>query len=206
MKMIKLLVLFLSLAAANSFAESTSPTSVLIKVYGVAVSTSADCSSPVSIFSSDSGSQVDFVNNPVLGGGDIADGTYRCVMITMSDIITATPLATAGTCTAGVPVTGEVCQNTESTDLLSGSSTSHINCVTGEDRVTLFLDTGTTRVNGGGAFRKPTSTADATNGYKLSSPFVVSGTSSGTFVADFTGQMDGSGGSCGLQPPAFGFR
>ncbi len=191
---------------APSFA-AVSPSSVKIKVFGVAVSLTDDCASPVSIFSSTTGTEFDFVTGPSLGTGNPADGTYNCVMITMSDTIKTTPAATEGSCTSGVEGTDEVCQASESTDTLTGTTlAATTSCITGEDKVTLYLHTGTTSTNGGNAFLKPTSAADITHGFQLAGAFVVSGATSGTFVSDFTGQMDGSGPACSLQPPLFGFR
>ena len=192
--------------SVSSFA-AVDASSVKIKVYGVSVSLTADCANPVTVFESASGTEFDFVSGPTLGGGSPADGTYQCVMITMSDVVKVTPSSDEGVCHAGVETSTEVCQSSEATDTLGGTTFTHANCVTGADKVTLFLTTGSTRTNGGNAFIKPTSTSDPANGYKLAGAFTVAGSSTGTFVADFTGKVDGLGGpECGVNPPVFGFR
>jgi len=43
-------------------------------------------------------------------------------------------------------------------------------------------------------------------GINLATPFVVTATTSGTFVVDFEGQVKDQGGECGLEAPAFSFR
>src|SRR3954454_18569926 len=94
------------------------PSSLKIKVYAVYASLSAECTSPVQIFRNDDGNFVDFLTNPTLGGGDLADGTYNCVIIKMSSIIKHTPLTTDTSCVAGTEYTGGVCnQGDQATDL-----------------------------------------------------------------------------------------
>jgi len=184
------------------------PSSVKLKVYGVAVSASADCADPVVIFSSDTPTEIDMAAGPTLGTGTVPDGTYQCVMITMSDLVKITPATSEGDCMAGTESATGVCQDVETTNLLTGTTFgSPTSCTSGEDKVTLYLHTGTTRTKGGGvAFLKPTSTADADHGLALAAPWVVSGTSVGTFVVDFTGKIMSGGGECGVDPPLFGFR
>jgi hypothetical protein len=183
------------------------PSSVKLKVYAVAVSTSADCSNPLVVFSSDVPTETDMAQNPTLGTGTVPDGTYQCVMITISDQVKATPKTTEGACIAGAEFSGGVCQDNESTNLLGGTTFGpETTCTAGEDKVTLYLTTGTTRTKGGGALLKPTSTADPDHGLALAQPWVVSGTSTGTFVVDFTGKVGPGGGECGVDPPLFGFR
>jgi hypothetical protein len=116
-----------------------------------------------------------------------------------SDQVKATSKTTEGPCVAGTEFSGGVCQDTESTNLLGGTTFGPVaSCTSGEDKVTLYLHTGTTRTKGGGALLKPTSTADTEPGLALSQPWVVSGTSTGTFVADFTGKIGSGGGECGV--------
>ena len=200
------LLLGITLISSNVFC-GVNASSLKVKVYGVAVSLTADCASPIVLFDNTSPTEVDFVSAPTLGGGDIADGTYPCVMINMSDLIKYTPASTTGSCTAATEYSGYVCNNTESTELRSGTAFgTNAACTSGEDQVTLYLQTGTTRTNGGNAFRKPTTTTDTTYGFQLASAFTVSGTSSGTFVVDTTGKVNGTSGTCGMDAPLFSFR
>ena len=205
MKKITFLLSF-AFVSLNTFA-AVNASSLKLKVYGVAVSLTADCANPIVLFDSTSPTEVDFVSAPSLGSGDIADGTYQCVMINVSDQIKHTPATTSGSCTAGTEYTGQICQPSESTELRSGTAFgSNTSCTAGEDRVTLYLQTGTTRTSGGNAFRKPTTTADTTFGFQLGSAFVVSGTSTGTFVVNTDGKVDGSSSECGMNAPIFSFR
>ena len=48
--------------------------------------------------------------------------------------------------------------------------------------------------------------ADAANGIKLVAPFIVSGTKTGVFYLDATGQVTGTGATCEMNAPEFGFR
>ena len=93
--------------SANAMALDAS--SLKLQVYSVMLSTSAQCTSPVTVFSSATATEVDFLTAPTLGSGNPPDGTYQCVIIKMSDLIKFTPSATAGLCTAGTQDTADVC-------------------------------------------------------------------------------------------------
>ncbi len=192
---------------AGIVAGGVDPSSVKIKVYSVDVSKTADCASPVNVFTSAAGTTFDFVTSPTLGGGNPADGTYNCVMLTMSSLLKVTPATTTGSCTAGTEFSTGVCNTGQFSDTLTAAgTTAHTACTAGDDKVTLYLQTGTTQIDGGGPFLKPTTTTDHTNGFKLAAPFVVAGTVVGTFVIDFTAGVVSGGGTCGLNPPLFSFR
>jgi hypothetical protein len=153
--------LILSTLCFSVFAN-TSASSLKINIYQVSVSTSVDCSNPITILSSVAGTETDFMSNPVIGTGTVPDGTYPCLMITMDDVIKYTPLANDGACTAGVEETADLCRDLASTggvaperysytDLLIGTTfTENVECQ-GTDgsvssggianKVTLFLRT-----------------------------------------------------------------
>jgi hypothetical protein len=203
---------FLALSAQSWAAGD--PSKILVTIYGVAVSTTTDCSNPIVLFDSSSGVQADFLNNPILGGGNIPDGTYPCVMINMSDVVQFVPKTSDGvSCVAGQTYSIDICRSDNgcSFDVRQGTTFSTNNSGHGtntspsSDIVTMFLTT-TAAANGSDNFRKPASTSDTTRGIPLLSPFVVSGSSAGKFVVNATNQVSSNGGLCGLDAPAFSFR
>lgn len=181
------LAMLMALSTQLAF-SATSPTSLKIKVYQVAVALSADCSSPTVIFSSASGTEKDFMTNPTLGSGSIADGTYNCVMITMDDVIKFTPAANdGGSCLGGTEYSIDLCRDTASsggetvfstTDLLEGTVTTTTQCsgtsqIVGSggvaNKVTLYLRTTALPQNHAdsqytGSWLKGTTTANSVSG------------------------------------------
>ena len=105
----------------NIFAN-VDPSSLKLKIYQVAVALNTDCSSPRVIFTSATGSEVDFISNPVLGRGNPGDGTYNCIMVTMDDVIKFTPVSTTGSCTGGVEYSLDTCRDQVSSNNLPMSS------------------------------------------------------------------------------------
>lgn len=212
-----LAVLLIQFSAGRAFAV-VSPSEVLISVYAVAVSASADCSNPIVVL--DNGAtavEYNFTSTPKLGAASVAAGTYPCVIMKMSDVIKFRPATTEGTCTAGTQYTIDVCRSgagTYTPMTISGASASYGTAATActgssgtpvDTQVPLFLSTQSTNSGGGGsAFDRPATAGS--NGFTLSGAFVVTGTGSGTFVVNFNNKVDGSGGSCDLSPPTFGFR
>ena len=211
MKIFQKIILVFFLVTLGEAWAATSTSELLIKVYQVAVSASTDCSGPQVIFTSTSGTEVDFLKNPMLGGGNIPDGTYPCIMINMSDVIKYRPTANDGTlCVAGTQYFSDVCRSdsSESTDLFNGSTTTNVACTginpptaasVGANQVTLYLFT--TSPSTGAAFR-----SGAANGFLLGNPFVVSGSSTGTFVVDVTNKVMDNGSYCEMDAPTFSFR
>lgn len=174
--------------AQNGWAV-TSPSSLKLRVYQIAVSLSTDCSSPKVLFTSIAGSEKDFINNPSLGSGDLEDGTYNCVMITMDDVIKFTPAANdGGSCLGGTEYEIDLCRNTASsggetvmstTDLLEGTTFSMGTQCAGTDqivssggvanKVTLYLRTNALAQNHAdaqylGSWLKGTTTALSVSG------------------------------------------
>jgi hypothetical protein len=212
-------LLTIGLPAALSLWSSTSsaavdPSKLLVTIYGVAVSTTTDCSNPIVLFDAPAGIETDFLNKPVIGGGDIPDGTYPCVMINMSDVIRFVPSANEGSdCVAGTTYSIDVCRSDNGctfdirngTTFSSGNSAHGTNTSPSSDIVTLFLTTNSA-AGGSNNFQKPTSTSDTTRGLPLGSAFVVSGTSAGKFTVNAQGRILSSGGQCGMNPPAFSFQ
>lgn len=188
------------------------PATIKVKIYGVAVSASLACDNPIVIFDSANGIETDFLKKPVLGGGNVPDGTYPCVMINMSDNVKFTPAASDGVnCVAGTEYTIDICRSDNgcSYNLRTGSSYGSLTAATGTSGspspnvVTMYLRTNAVGTNN---FQYPANAADTSRGLPLASAFVVSGSSAARFVVDARGQVASAGGQCGLNAPTFAFR
>lgn len=193
---------------ATAATSGINPASLKLKIYKVAVSTDPLCTGLVTIFSNDNPTYTDFLAAPTLGSGSVPAGTYNCVAIEFASIIKPTPAETS-------TGTGSCIQGTEfELNVANGTNYKLIDGTTGtggatETRVAMWLSTAsteTTGTNGHSAFLPPTSVGSATEGFLLSSPLVVSGTSSGTFVVNGNGKIEENGASCEFLPPLFSFR
>ena len=191
---------------ASRARAAVSPSSVQIKVKQVMISTSSDCSSPVSVNVNASPVYEELTANPTLLSGAIAAGTYKCLMIDMSSLIKYTPATGDGaSCVAGTQVTRDLCR--QSTFAIPGGGTGSCTGTAPDDGVEsyfwiYFSTTGNSSTSSG----QTPSTA-----MPLASPLVVNGSSAVTFVADFDGKLvsdtDGSGNPiCDCNPPAVSFR
>jgi hypothetical protein len=72
--------------------------------------------------------------------------------------------------------------------------------------VYLYLTTGRIGSGGGNAFLQPLAPNNTTYGVNLTSPLVVSGTATAKIVVTAKNAVDGSGPSCGMNAPVFGFK
>lgn len=211
----KVLLLSFLVLTTTTHAALLSPTAVRLKIFKFAVSSSPNCSSPITVV--DNGSTptyVDFKGNPSLGSGTLGSGTYPCVIIEFSDRIEVTSEA-GGSCTT-TPFTQDLCGDGTSSQLVSGSTA---NCTTaGEDRIAMYLSTASTATGAADAFNPPncnTAGCTATLGFNLGAALVVSGTSAGTFTVNadnkicggnnYDGNTDCTQVSCELLPPDFTF-
>ncbi len=185
--------------------SAVNPTQMMLKIYKVAVSASTNCSSPITLFSNDNPSYTNFLGNPTLGSGELADGTYPCVIFEISDNLKFIPETTEGVCTAGEEYLIDICRtdSTGSSTLVDGTVSTCTGSndgggrVIGEDRIAIYLSTGGT--DEGQAF----SPGDPIT---LGSAFVVAGSTRGTFVVNGMGQVDGSGVDCDMGAPNFSFQ
>lgn len=185
--------------------------SLKLQVYSVMLSTSPLCTSPVTVFSSPTATEVDFLSTPTLGSGNPADGTYQCVIIKMSDLIKFKPSASAGSCTAGTEYVADVCRSdnggtTHAPDA-AGATTSctGTDAAPNADAVYLYLTTNASAGSGGQTFIQPTSTS-STSGLNLTAPLTITGSAKSKFVVNATGKVSGSDVTCGMNPPVFGFK
>ncbi len=211
MKSLKPLLL-LGAAVVSSSAFALDASSLKLQVYSVMLSTSPLCTSPVTVFSSATPTEVDFLASPTLGSGNPADATYNCVIIKMSDLIKFTPSASAGLCTAGTQYTADVCRSDNGGMTKAPDAAGAPTVCTGTDAapvsdpVYLYLTTNASAGSGGGnTFMQPTSTA-STDGLNLTAPLVISGTARSKFVVNATGKVGSDTVSCGMNPPVFGFQ
>jgi hypothetical protein len=185
--------------------------SLKLQVYSVMLSTSPLCTSPVTVFSSATPTEVDFLATPTLGSGNPPDGTYSCVVIKMSDLIKFTPSASAGLCTAGTQYVADVCRSdnggtTQAPDAAGAPTTcSGTDAAPHSDPVYLYLTTNASAGSGGNTFMQPTSSV-STNGLNLTAPLVISGTARSKFVVNATGKVGSDPSGCGMNPPVFGFQ
>jgi len=199
---------------SNSAFSATSgldPSSLKIKLYAIWASTNEDCSNAINIFANESADYTNFLGTPELGSGNIPDGTYECLIMLMGDRIKFTPSeSTDTTCVAGTEYTMEICSPGGGTSSQVDLSGTRKNCVTGEEKIHLYLSTKSTQSGSaasGNAFEPP-GTSGA-NGLNLGSAFVVSGGAQGVFVADATSginEQGGAGGPCNIEAPLFSFR
>ncbi len=209
MKYIKLAFVGAALFSADAMALDAS--SLKLQVYSVMLSTSPLCTSPVTVISSATPTEVDFLATPTLGSGNPPDGTYNCVIIKMSDLIKFTTSASAGLCTIGTQYTADVCRvdnggMTRSPDaggapvFCSGTDAAPVS-----DALYLYLTTNASAGSGGNTFMPPTAPT-STNGLNLTAPLVVAGAAKSKFVVDAHGKVGDDGVSCGMNPPVFGFQ
>ena len=209
MKSLKLSLLAAALVSSSAFALDAS--SLKLQVYSVMLSTSPLCTSPVTVFSSTTPTEVDFLAAPTLGSGNPPDATYNCVIIKMSDLIKFTPSASAGLCMAGTQYTADVCRSDNGGMTQAPDAVGAPTVCTGTDTapvsnpVYLYLTTNASAGTGGNTFMQPTSAA-STEGLNLTAPLVVAGTARSKFVVNATGKVGSDSVSCGMNPPVFGFQ
>ncbi len=204
MRILKLLGLGVFFLGSSAMAF-TNASSLKLQVYSVMLSTSPMCTSPVTVFSNTTPTEVDFMATPTLGGGNPADGTYPCVIIKMLDGIKFKPSATTGSCTANQEYTDSVCQASEQTN--APDSSTPFSCTSGAtDVVYLYITTDKTNPGGGHAFEQPTSSSAHAYGVPLTTPLVVSGPTRSKFVVRATNSVDGSNPTCGMNAPTFDFQ
>ena len=211
MKLSKLVIVAAALLSSNVMAAALNASSLKLKVYSVMISTSALCTNPITIFSSITPTEVDFLAAPTLGSGNPPDGTYNCIIIKMSDVIKFKSSTTSGLCNSNIENSTDICRSDNSGSTRAPDAGGTASSCTGTDAapisdiVYLYLTTNTSAGTGGNTFLQPLD-ANSTNGLPLTAPLVISGTGRSKFVVNATGKVDdASGTSCGMNPPVFGF-
>lgn len=203
--------MWLSAALLSANAVALDASSLKLQVYAVMLSTSPLCTSPVTVFSSTTATEVDFLSTPTLGSGNPPDGTYNCIIIKMSDFIKFTPSSTSGSCTAGAEYVADVCRTDNSGTTQAPDATGAPTACTGTDPapvadpVYMYLTTNASAGSGGQTFMQPTGVG-STNGLNLTAPLVILGSTRSKFVVNASGKVAGSDITCGMNPPVFGFQ
>jgi hypothetical protein len=210
MKSLKFALVAAGLFSANAMALDAS--SLKLQVYSVMLSTSPLCTSPITVFSSTTPTEVDFLATPTLGSGNPPDATYNCVIIKMSDLIKFTPSTSAGLCFANTQYTADVCRSdngetTQAPDAVGApSACTGTDAAPVSDTVYLYLTTNATAGGSSGStFMQPTGLT-STNGLNLTAPLVIAGAAKSKFIVNATGKVGDDGVSCGMNPPVFGFQ
>lgn len=168
---IPVLCLMLSFEAFSQDAEPAvtinDATSIKAKVYKFAVSTSAECTNPTTIFESASGIEADLITKPSFGKGKIANGTYRCLMVEVSKIVNTTG---PGGCTT--PKDNLICADGQQSKLVSGTNVTCAGGATSDQRVAIYFNTLSTNNSGNRVLLPPISGTDTTSGVTLNAPLV----------------------------------
>jgi hypothetical protein len=189
------------------------PSSILIKVFEIRLSKNSDCSNSVSIFKTASPAAADFAANPNLGSGVLPMGTYHCMAIHLSDIITVTPATSEGTvCTAGTPFTTDIFNTPAQGDISVDPVTGALINGRGdpvapliEDDPWVYFSDATGASSSNNCYR-PT-VVSAGQGPCLLSALPVTGNQTRTIVYDFDGVVgDYGNGHCQLGPPVISIR
>jgi hypothetical protein len=206
----RVLLVGIALAATALAADSgIDPSAESGTFYEFWASTSVQCTDPVLVFKNAAPMAEDVLTSPTLGSGPLADGTYPCVILVLSDTFSATPSASSDTghCVAGTSFTYQVC-SAGHTSLLPDGTT--VNCTDGEDKIAVYFSTATVAGANGPTdpFHPPSTASAAVEGVPLGSPLVVNGDSVGTFYNDATGSIfdNTQSGKCDMHSTKVGFR
>jgi hypothetical protein len=193
----------------GAFAGTANPATLNAKIYEVMVSPNADCSSPtvVTLNVSPTAQDVLATTKPTLAAGN-AQGTFKCVILAVSDTIAFTSSTVTGSCGPAVAATKDICTGGANVDFPDnsyfsrGAGAVETTCGAAEQVVPLYftsLSTSTGGTSAGNFFVAPTSSAQ-TNGHFVNTISV--GTAQTNYlVINATGKVDGSGGTCTMDTP-----
>lgn len=192
-----------SVSGASLLAQAgVDPTEFSIGFLEMRLSASVDCSAPYqTVFAQSSPNRVDLLTDPEIANTDgVAEGTYPCVLMRISDLLQFVPSATTGACTGGVAVTRDTYRaETDSPyldpDLGPIAATGSIPAP-GEDFVWVFLSTNEAAAEARGFSEHQV--------IPLTSSLVSPGTS--TFYWDLSGAIGPEGSECGTIGGSIGFR
>ncbi len=187
------------LGGAMNAAAQTSAASLIVKVFEMRVSTSSDCTGSITIFKTASPTPVDLVQNPTLGSGAVADGTFHCFMYQISDMITATPAADDGLCTvAGAPYLLDIFNSTDQS--LTPPPGTSIQGHTGvEDFPWIYFSDSSVSAPGNNCFQ-PTENCNCGAAPCSLIPLTLTKDETRTLVVNFSAHLNGVG-SCTLNAP-----
>jgi hypothetical protein len=189
-----------SAAAFSQTGLSGDPASMSVGMYALYISANEDCSEPTLVADYGATAQLkDFMQSPVLFTGSPAAGTYKCVILKMSDVIGMVPATSFGACVAGTFYAGDIYRDGE-TDWKDADLNPIIGSGTDEapidDHVAIFLTGNPAAVEARGASEHQV--------VLLHSDLIVPGQS--TFYWNAEGSVTEDGGACGIQPGQPEFR
>lgn len=189
------------------------PASIKVKVYGAWMSKSEFCTLPMPLFNGEEAYFLDFVGKPELGSLDNTDskynGTYKCIILRLNEIIKFAPKTTAGYCIGGQEYTTKICGGALITiDPESHEVTTCSASTASEDTVFLYMSTASTAsslATSENPFVPPTD-SQTRLGLKLDAPWVVNGAYTTDLVVNAYDKITSSGTTCILDTPSFSFK
>jgi len=188
------------LSGGQSMTVVGDPSQVNIGMYALYLSENEDCSAPVLV--SDNGTTPvvkDFAQNPVLFTGTPAAGTYKCVILRISDAIHFESASSSANCTPGTDYAMDIYRapDTDWKDVNMGQITATgSDTMPSDDKVYIFASTNPTAVTARGVSPHQTLT--------LTGALTVPG--SGTFYWNSTNTVTDYGTGCGMEPPQLAFQ
>jgi hypothetical protein len=199
--------------AAGTIQAGVNPSLLMIKVLEVRFSPNSDCSQSVTTYRNPAAQYQDFATNPALGSGALPQGTYHCIAIHLSDLMTARPAANDGIhCLTTTSFTQDIFNDPaldnsytpEGTHIVGhGTPTPDDPGMIEDDPWVYFSDSSDASASNG-CFQ-PTLTG--TGGpCVLSTPIVMQGDQSHSLVVNFDGVINDNGSHCSLGPPVMTFR
>jgi hypothetical protein len=176
--------------------DSAGPKSMPIKLYALYLSKHANCSSPILVQNYGPDGEIrDFVANPVLFQAEPDAGTYPCMILRMSDVLTMTPNKTFGPCDSTQTYVGDIYRDGEA-DWIDQDANPIIGHGTDDpsgavdDHVAIFFTNDSTAAIARGISRHQL--------VPLGSPLVAPGQS--TLYWDMSGAVQDEGGQCSILP------
>lgn len=223
-KALGLALLCAVLAAPSICLGGANVTTATMSVYKAYLYTNSTCTgTPETIFDYGGSPQsYDLATTPSMGTGTVADGTYQCFALKMSDQVSFTPAQDDGTyCKAGTSYTMDVCQPRTgyAPNFYDPDGDTWTACASGSQTVWVYISTESTSTSGtssnnpfappqtgGGCDAQAGSFTEC--GMKLNNNIVVSGTTTGTFVFGTDGKVESNenDGECDMEQPDWGFQ
>lgn len=193
-------------ALAETFSATFTASAVNLAVLGLYVSTDPLCSNPTKVY--DNGNDIssaivsNLASNPTLGSGQIAEGTYPCIVLKVGTRITLVHNGTGACANFGTGTNGDQGVNffeqsnnfidanhPAAGDSLTGTSDIAMPTDSTETVAYLWFSTQSSGASNSNMFKRPTQTNDPYFGLKLQNAFVVSGNQAGTFTVTGVSQI-----------------
>jgi len=182
------------LASANSTSQMVDPSLFRVGFYRLYLSGNTDCSAPTLVHDYGARNDFDLVTNPTLfTAAGVPNGSYPCLIMTMSDVMEFIPDSDTGPCVAGTTYRTDTYRDGESDwkDVsgapITGTGT---DASPVDNMVDVFFSTDPAAVIARGYSSNQVLT--------LGAPAVVPGTS--TFYLNGTGSVTEEDGSCRIVP------